>query len=632
MATIIFKPTEACNARCIYCDVVHKEGHSSKRMSFDTLEKFFVRIDEFLNERPDETLELIWHGGEPLLLGPKYFAKAGEFQRRHCANTGKRIKHNIQSNLTAFTRELAKPLRELGVDSFGSSYEPIDNIRGLGPGRNSRAYNKKFLENIRLVEEEGFSWGVIYVVTKLALSNPLAIFQFMSNLSPKGAFMFNPVLVYTRELDHIKISPEEYVEFLGAIFPEWWRRRDELPHVEPFASVVRNLLGTDRSLVCSDSGTCAHHHINVQADGSISHCGRSADWGLLNYGSIFDKTFAQVFQDAQRSELLDRNKILPETECKGCRFWEICHGGCPLDAWSASGSFLHKSNWCYVKRGFIERFVEPIIASNGRAGGTAAPASVKEDSGNVSIAVSQSPRTVDLDGVWINPVGGLGDTLMMSGVLKAVVDLQPQVKFNLVERAKYRHILEGHPAINRIGHPPPDAKFMATNYWDQPEYRVAGERAYQVMAHMFGLPTPVEERLYVPWEIEPDTALTRLIPWKRANVLICQSSNSPRKQMSIGNWEKLVAMLALDGIGVVQIGRLDDRYVRGAHSMLGLTTPRQAIGLIPRFDAVVTSDNFILHAAAFVSCPRRGSVGTDGLSHLRLCRPDTRVQTPRLRA
>jgi sulfatase maturation enzyme AslB (radical SAM superfamily) len=51
MATVIFKPTEACNARCAYCDVVHKESHSSKRMSLDTLEVFFSRIDEFLRER-----------------------------------------------------------------------------------------------------------------------------------------------------------------------------------------------------------------------------------------------------------------------------------------------------------------------------------------------------------------------------------------------------------------------------------------------------------------------------------------------------------------------------------------------------------------------------------------------------
>ena len=91
------------------------------------------------------------------------------------------------------------------------------------------------MDGIRLLEEEGFSWGVIYVVTRLSLARPVEIFQFLSNLSPKGAFMFNPVLVYTPDFDAIRISPEEYADFLGAIFPTWWSRRNELPHIEPFA-------------------------------------------------------------------------------------------------------------------------------------------------------------------------------------------------------------------------------------------------------------------------------------------------------------------------------------------------------------------------------------------------------------
>jgi len=607
LATVIFKPTEACNARCIYCDVVHKESHSSKRMPFDLLELFFSRIGEFLRERPDETMDVIWHGGEPLLLGPDYFSKAVAFQEKHCAETAGRIKHSIQSNLTLFSRELAGILRTLGIDSIGTSYDPIDNVRGLGSKRDSRAYSRKFMQGIRLLEEEGFSWGIIYVVTKLSLAKPLEIFQFLANLSPKGAFMFNPVLVYTPDFHHIRISPEEYSEFLGAIFPAWWKRRNELAHIEPFASIVTNLLGQGRSLMCSDSGNCAHAHINVQADGSLSHCGRSADWGLLNYGSMRDKTFAQALADAQRDELVRRNSVLPETECKGCRFWDICHGGCPLDAWSSAGGFMHKSEWCYAKRGFIEKYIEPVI--NAEVGSSAVPVSAGEVVAD-AIAV-RAPVTVglpaasgdDLDGRWINPIGGLGDTLMISGVLKLFSEKYPGQKLNLVERTKYWPMLEGHPAIARVGNPPEGASFISTNYWVHDDYRLHGQRAYQVLARIFGLGPPVEERLYVPWKITDDARLMGMIPWRQSNVLICQSSDSPRKQMRTTNWEALVELLNARGIGVAQTGRAGDPYIRGAYSLLGLTTPRQIIALIRHFDVVVTADNFIMHAAHLCGVP-----------------------------
>ena len=87
-------------------------------------------------------------------------------------------------------------MRKLGITSIGSSYDPISNIRGLGANRDWRAYNRRFLDAICLLEEEGFNWGVVYVVTQQSLAQPLEIFNFLTNLSPRRGLRFNPVLVY----------------------------------------------------------------------------------------------------------------------------------------------------------------------------------------------------------------------------------------------------------------------------------------------------------------------------------------------------------------------------------------------------------------------------------------------------
>ena len=70
-------------------------------------------------------------------------------------------------------------------------------------------------------------------------------------------------------------------------------------------------------MTCTDSGACASTHLSVLPDGSASHCGRSADWGLLDYGSIHEKSFSQIFSDPQREVLRRRQAVLPETECQG---------------------------------------------------------------------------------------------------------------------------------------------------------------------------------------------------------------------------------------------------------------------------------------------------------------------------
>ncbi|MBU1570345.1 MAG: hypothetical protein KKE00_07495, partial [Proteobacteria bacterium] len=99
---------------------------------------------------------------------------------------------------------------------------------------------------------------------------------------------------------------------------------------------------------------------------------------------------------------------------------------------------------------------------------------------------------------WINPLGGMGDTLMVSGVLKLVIENDPLRRFNLIRRTSYLSILKGHPAIAEIGYAPQDAMIMGTDYWSKEELGPNNQRAFQILARMFGLPSPIEERLYLP--------------------------------------------------------------------------------------------------------------------------------------
>lgn len=359
MATLILKATEECNSNCVYCDVVRKDERGSP-MSADLLELVFIRLNEFLLERQDEHIKIIWHGGEPLLLGPKYFHMVWELQEKHCRETQRRISHDMQSNLTLFTDDYALALQKLGIKSIGSSYDPEPHVRGPGKEVDSEHYNRMFMRAIRTVEKHGYSWGIIYVVTKKSLAKPKDVFFYLTNLKLNGAINFNPVLIYDDVRQHIAITPEEYAQFLGTIFSLWWENSHRYPNIEPFRSLTRIIRDGKRDLCCADSGNCAYGYFNITPRGQCSHCGRSGDWGLLHYGDIRDSSLEEIMADPQRGQLAERNAILEEGECNNCRFWTICHGGCPLDAYAQHGSFAHKSPWCAAKREFIERYFEPI--------------------------------------------------------------------------------------------------------------------------------------------------------------------------------------------------------------------------------------------------------------------------------
>ncbi|NTW32212.1 MAG: radical SAM protein [Bacteroidetes bacterium] len=361
MATIIFKPTEKCNSNCIYCDVVTRK--KPKTMSLDLLEHIFKNIDEYLKSKPKEHIQLIWHGGEPLLLGEDYFLKAIEFQEKYCPETKNRIDHAIQSNLTLLNENYLKIFRSMGINQIGTSFEPLPNMRGPGPNRDSAFYNSRFMKGINMLEKNNFGWGFIYVVTKKSLERPLDIFFYLSNLKPTGGFMLNPVLIYGNDKHDIAMTQEEYADFLGAIFPYWWKHRDRYPHVNPFKMFVENIIENKRTTGCEDTGNCAYGHVYLGPNGEASQCGRAGDWDIISYGNIKERSLIEIMQDKQREQFIERNNILLQGECKNCPIWEFCHGGCPLDSYIKNKNFMHRTNRCEGKKLFLEKYFLPITGA-----------------------------------------------------------------------------------------------------------------------------------------------------------------------------------------------------------------------------------------------------------------------------
>ena len=358
MASIIVKCIERCNAQCAYCDV-EKSHAGVLDMSADTLRAVFYRIDEYLGRHREEKVTFIWHGGEPLLLGADYLSLAYDLQNELCPQTRDRIDHSIQSNLTVLNERHIAALKKLGIRSIGSSYEPELEVRGLGHKRDSGAYNRAFLRATTLLEQHDMSWGIIYVVTKKSLADPLAVFLTLTNLLPARGFLMNPVIISGQGPQELAISPEEFADFLGAIFPFWLERRRRFPQVEPLASYWTNLAEKGRHLYCAETGNCASSHLNIDPNGNVSKCGRSSDLHVMSYGNIHDRSIDEMFE-ISRKEMGGRTRALRDGECSGCNLFPICHGGCPLDGYAAHGDFNRKTGWCEAKKLFVSKYFEPL--------------------------------------------------------------------------------------------------------------------------------------------------------------------------------------------------------------------------------------------------------------------------------
>jgi radical SAM protein with 4Fe4S-binding SPASM domain len=361
MATLIVKCTERCNAECAYCEVVRTHA-GVPDMTDETLALVFRRIGEYLAAKPGDSVNFTWHGGEPLLLGADYFRRARELQEEFCPGAGHRIGHCIQSNLTLLTDRHLEALRLLGINHLGTSFDPEPGIRGIAGRKNSTAYNRAFFRAAGLIERHGLNWGYIYVVTKKSLADPAGVFHRLANLKPGQGFMMNPVLVADDPTGELAITPIEYADFIGAVFPLWHAHRERYGRVEPFASLYAYVIEGRRELFCSESGFCGRTHLNIDPRGDVSKCGRSSDLGIMSFGNLRDASLDECLE--QSKALLDgRGAALRAGDCAGCRLWAICHGGCPLDAFTASGRFDAKTGWCEAKRRFVFEYFEPVTGA-----------------------------------------------------------------------------------------------------------------------------------------------------------------------------------------------------------------------------------------------------------------------------
>lgn len=375
MLTLIVKATEYCNASCIYCAVRDKETKKIK-MGVPLLRTMMERIRDYLQVSPERRVHVTWHGGEPALMGAEYYAAVRALQQEVLGGAAGRLGHGMQTNLTLMTEEIADELVGLGVKSVGTSFDWMPGIRGVGPERDSAAYERQFLAGFEVLRSRGIAAGAIFVVTSRTVDKPIETMIFLGNLQGnalRGHFRINSLY---REGEASKdmaadlaITPEQFGHFLGKAYQWWYPRRRSLIHVAPFAAVRAAVEGEPASLSCEEVGVCGNTHLSISPSGEIFQCGRAMDNDVLRFGNIKDVSFDDAFATPLKRDLVQRPAHLRLGECAGCELWDYCHGGCPVDSFIYQQDWRHKTNFCRARQVFLGEYVLPLRDAARKAAG-----------------------------------------------------------------------------------------------------------------------------------------------------------------------------------------------------------------------------------------------------------------------
>lgn len=353
---LIIKSTRKCNLQCSYCHDWRSQGES---MSFEVMATLIAKA---LYPHEHHHIDFIWHGGEPLILGRKFYLKALYLQQRF-RQEGQRIHNSLQTNGTLIDEKWCKFFKDFGFN-IGISIdgrEPVHNVnRKYSSGCGSF---DKVKQGIHLLQKHKIPFGALTVITHETLKlDPEDFFNFFHDLGVKS-FAFLAVrpdnVPNTGEIPTTDyVNNTEYVMFMKRIFDLWYDLDDTSIHIRELNGILNSLVGRLPS-ICTLAGNCLGQYFGVEPNGDIHHCDKFLGDPQYHLGNILKHSFREIRSQKRFHELAAKESKRIAT-CQPCPWFRVCNGGCPHDYYIASKHSVGCQETCCGLRELIEYIYERV--------------------------------------------------------------------------------------------------------------------------------------------------------------------------------------------------------------------------------------------------------------------------------
>ena len=339
---VMLKPAGAhCNLACKYCYYLEKNNLYDKShrhiMSDEMLEQF---TREYIEAQTMPQVLFTWHGGEPWMRSIDFYKKALALQKKYAR--GRRIDNVIQTNGTMLTDEWCEFFAQnnwlVGI-SIDGPQEYHDHYRLTSTGNPSW---QKVMHGIELLKKHHVEWNAMAVVNAYNADHPLEFYHFFKDNGCQY-LQFTPIVErLTKHQDgrtlasladdkeiplaDFSVTPEQWGNFLCAIFDEWVRNDVGKMFVEIFDCTLANWMGVLPG-ICAYSKNCGHAGV-MEHNGDVYSCDHFV-FPEYKLGNIRDHTLIEMlYGDKQHAFSRLKHTSLPR-QCKECDMEFACHGECP---------------------------------------------------------------------------------------------------------------------------------------------------------------------------------------------------------------------------------------------------------------------------------------------------------------
>jgi uncharacterized protein len=339
----ILKVHSRCNLSCTYCYVYEMADQGwrglPQRMSQPVVGKTVERIAEHAERHGLPSVDVILHGGEPLLAGPEWLADlVGSLRARVPAQ----VNVAMQTNGTLLDRPMLAALKRLEIKvgvSVDGDAEATGRHRRYANGRNSFDAVGAGLDLLRSPEFAECYGGILCTID--VVNDPLSTYEALLKFSPPALDLLLPHANWS--------SPPPlggHADWLIKIFDRWYTAPRQETRIRLFSELIQLVLGHPGQV--EGLGLLPSTLIVVDTDGSIKQLDSlsSAYPGAADVGL---DVMSGCFDDALDHPTTVARQIGVEAlaaECQSCPVMEICGGGLYPHRYRAGEGFLNPSVYC----------------------------------------------------------------------------------------------------------------------------------------------------------------------------------------------------------------------------------------------------------------------------------------------
>lgn len=327
---VIVKPNGAvCNLRCSYCYYLEKSLLYPETQSFrmpDTILEELTR--QYISAQPEQIRELhfSWQGGEPTLLGMKFFQKAVALQKKY-QRPGLHILNTMQTNGTLLDDKWGKFLHDenflVGISLDGP--EDVHDRFRLSP--NGRGSFASVMRGLEILNKHQVEFNILTVVNRLNGSQPKRTYEFLKQTGSRF-FQFIPIVERdpTGNMTSQSTGSRQWGRFLIGLFDDWLDKdvgEIFIQHIDVFLGLFMNF----PAALCVHSQTCGRA-VALEHNGDLYSCDHFvfADHFL---GNITEKPLVDMLDGEFQTRFGENKKTGLPQFCRRCRYLTLCNGGCP---------------------------------------------------------------------------------------------------------------------------------------------------------------------------------------------------------------------------------------------------------------------------------------------------------------